>query len=145
MKKFILFLFLFVGFQSANAQDTTKTTNAINSNNANINHIRVLPQFVGGEDSLYSYLQRNTIYPKSALDKNKHGTVYISFVISDSGKISEVIIRRGIKHAPELDSAAVNVVRNMPNWIPGKIDGKNVVAQLNIPIKFILDNPDKKK
>ena len=142
MKKIALFIFLFVGFQSVKAQDTTKTDT---SSEKPFLIVQQMPEFVGGQDSLFSYLEHNLIYPESAKESNKQGTVYVSFVISKTGKITNVKITRGVNGAPELDAEAVKIVQEMPDWIPGRQDGKNVPVQYALPLKFILNNAKKKK
>ncbi|MEO6882585.1 MAG: energy transducer TonB [Bacteroidia bacterium] len=152
MKKIVWILFLFVGFQSVKAQstqnklhkpstvcymDTSNTPKTLNTGKPYI-IVEQMPTFPGGQDSLTSYLKKHTVYPYSAKTKKIEGTIYVSFVISDKGTISQVKILRGITNALELDAEALKVIKEMPNWIPPKQDGKNVATQMSLPIKFIL-------
>ena len=147
MKKIALFLLLFVGFQSVKAQENPPSV-AINPPDTNKPFLDVdggQAEFVGGKKALNKYLEKNIIYPKSAIDSNKQGAVYLLITISKKGTIEKIKILKGVSNAPELDSSAVNVVRNMPNWIPGKRDGINVESEYYLPIKYILDDAEKKK
>jgi len=131
MKKIALFIFLFVGFQYVKAQESDSTFNA------NEVYIQKAPKFVGGQDSLFSYIKRRAKCLKSDLDTNiQSRVVYVGFIISDSGRISEAKILNGIQGAPKLDSLALQIIKNMPDWIPGQQDGKNVPVQYALPIKF---------
>ena len=62
--------------------------------------------------------------------------VYISFVVTSTGSISDVSVARGV--CTLLDAEAVRVVKSMPNWIPGKQRGKAVSVSYMLPIKFEL-------
>jgi TonB family protein len=89
------------------------------------------PSFKGGIDSLKKYLSQNLHYPKTA---SKSGTVYVNFTIEKDGKITNVIILKGLE--PVLDNEALRVIRMMPAWIPGKPDA----VRYNLPIKFKQSN-----
>lgn len=96
------------------------------------------PSFPGGEDSLKHFLVSNLQYPSNAKDSNIEGTVYISFVVEQDGKISNV---KPIKYIGfGLDEEAIRVVSMMPDWTPGYLGGKPVRTQLCIPIRYVLDN-----
>lgn len=82
------------------------------------------------------FLQANLKYPPMAKDAGIQGTVYIGFVVSESGKIDDVSVLRGIGGG--CDEEAVRIVKKMPNWNPGKQRGKAVKVRYQIPIKFKL-------
>jgi len=102
------------------------------------------PEFPGGQDSLMSYLSNNIKYPYLAMKTEIQGTVYVTFVIETDGAVSHVKVLRGIGGG--CDEESVRVVKNMPNWIPGKQRGKAVRVQFNLPIRFVLvdDTPAEK-
>jgi protein TonB len=91
-------------------------------------------QFPGGDPARIKYFIENIKYPKEALDSNKQGTVYISFVIEADGSIRNVRVLRGV--CTSIDAEAVRVVEAMPRWEPGKVDDKAVRSQFNMPIRF---------
>lgn len=95
-----------------------------------------MPAFPGGEAEMYKYLGKNLKYPSMAKDANIQGIVYVTFVVKEDGKISDVRVLRGI--GAGCDEAAVAVVEKMPSWSPGKQRGKPVRVQYNLPIRFIL-------
>ena len=98
--------------------------------------VEEIPEFPGGEDALLNYLTKHTKYPKTAKKNNVSGTVYIQFVINEKGEIGDIDILRSID--PALDKEAIRVVRNMPNWIPGKIRGKPVKSLQPLWFDFAL-------
>ncbi|HET8962664.1 MAG TPA: energy transducer TonB [Chitinophagales bacterium] len=107
------------------------------SENANIFLIvEQMPEFPGGEEAMYKFLAENIKYPALAKDNSIQGTVYIKFVVSDKGKISDAVVVRGIGSG--CDEEALRVVKKMPNWSPGMQEGKQVDVYYTLPIKFQL-------
>lgn len=100
------------------------------------NIVDEMPSFPGGEGNLVQYLSDNIKYPALARENGIKGTVFLTFQVGTNGKVSEVKILRGIGGG--CDEEAVRVVRNMPAWRPGKMDGKLVIVQCNLPIQFSL-------
>lgn len=107
--------------------------------------VEVMPVYPGGQDAMIKFIGKNTVYPKSAKDGGKTGTVYITFVVDTSGNISNATVLRGVANAPELDAEALRVVNSMPAWTPGTQNGRKVRVQYNLPIKFSLTGKTKKK
>lgn len=105
--------------------------------------VQEMPEFKGGREKLFSYLVENIKYPEEAKKKGTQGTVFVTFVITKTGKVENVSILRGVD--PLLDKEALRVVKMMPDWNPGKEKGKQVNVQFNLPIKFSLDDNAKKK
>lgn len=94
-------------------------------------------EFPGGLDSMYAYIVKNLKYPELAKEKGIEGRVFVSFIIEKDGSISNVKILRGIGGGCE--EAAVEMIKNMPKWKPGKQRGKPVRFQFTLPIKFELE------
>ena len=96
----------------------------------------IMPEFIGKVEALYRFLGENMVYPKKARRKNIQGKVYTTFLIEESGFLSNIEILKGVH--PSLDAEAVRVIQMMPKWKPGMIDGDNVKVQFNLPINFII-------
>jgi protein TonB len=96
----------------------------------------VLPEPIGGFETLYGTLKSNLTYPKIPLENHIHGTVFVQFVVERDGSITEVSVISGVH--PDLDKEAVRVVNLMPKWTPGQIKGKVVRSYHSIPIRFII-------
>jgi protein TonB len=96
------------------------------------------PEFEGGLQAMMNFIQKNMKYPASARRMGVDGTVYVSFVVSKDGSISEVKTIRGI--SADCDKEAMRVVQIMPPWKPGKQNGKPVFVRFVLPIKFKLNN-----
>lgn len=94
--------------------------------------------FPGGMEALKKYLSTNLVYPQTAKDAGISGKVYLKFVISDKGTISNVKMMKGVPNCSECDKEAIRVVKSMPNWIPGKNKGKAVNSVFTLPVTFKL-------
>jgi TonB family protein len=98
------------------------------------------PQFKGGEDALMAYLQLHLKYPADARDNRKEGTVFLSFSVEQSGKISNV---RLTKHVyPSIDREALKFLNNSPNWIPATYFGRFSLVNYTMPLNFTLELPN---
>lgn len=95
-----------------------------------------MPSFPGGEAKLFEYLGKNIKYPQIAKEAGISGIVYVNFVVGTSGNITDVKVLRGIGGG--CDEEAIRVVKNMPQWSPGKQRGKPVKVSYNLPIRFSL-------
>ncbi len=98
--------------------------------------IEVMPEFIGGIDSLQHFMEENLEYPKWEEKKKIEGVVIVQFIVDKNGKVKNPsIIKSATKN---LDREVLRVVDSMPDWTPGKQDGKNVNFQFTLPIKFEL-------
>lgn len=95
-----------------------------------------MPEYPGGQDAMYGYLAENLKYPEKAKKKGIEGIVFVTFVVLETGEISETKVLRGIGGG--CDEVAVDVIDNMPFWKPGIQRGKKVRVQYNLPIRFKL-------
>ena len=84
-----------------------------------------------------NYLRANTRYPAAAQKAGIEGRVIVSFIVESNGSVSNVEIVRGVDS--DLDQEALRVVRQMPEWKPGKQDGSTVRVKFHLPIKFMLE------
>ena len=94
------------------------------------------PSFPGGTAALMQFLSDNLKYPMMAREANIHGTVFLSFIVSKTGEISDITVLRGIGGG--CDEESVRVVKLMPKWEPGKQRGVPVKVRFTLPVKFIL-------
>jgi protein TonB len=126
---------------TGNGTDSTSSghSGGNNTNSKNKEPIRfaeVAPMFPGGEAKLFEYLQKNIVYPVHARENNTQGYVYVTFVVDKQGKIRDVKLLRGIGDGCEEE--AIRVVKKMPDWSPGLMQGEPVAVQYNLPVNFKL-------
>jgi periplasmic protein TonB len=99
--------------------------------------VEEMPSFPGGDEARIKFLTENIKYPQMAKESGIQGTVYVTFVINEKGKVADVKVLRGIGGG--CDEEAIRVVNIMPSWNAGKQSGKAVRVQFNMPIKFTLN------
>lgn len=92
------------------------------------------PKYPGGDEALNKFIQENLKYPTEAFKEGIQGKVICSFVIDATGKVTDIKVTRSVD--PALDAEAVRVLSSMPNWIPGKQNGKDYAVQFALPIMF---------
>jgi protein TonB len=93
-------------------------------------------EFPGGVQAMKDYLAANLKIPTVAEELGINGKVYLRFVVSETGSISNVSVKKGITDCPECDMEAVRVVKKMPKWEPAKNDGKVVNCWFTLPVAF---------
>lgn len=99
-----------------------------------------MPMFPGGEAALVNFLSQNINYPSDAIEKQIEGKVVLQFVVTRTGEIGEVKVVRPVD--PDLDAEAVRVVKLLPNFAPGMVDGKPVNVWYTLPVSFKLQGED---
>ncbi len=92
------------------------------------------PEFPGGFDVCIKYLAVNVKYPKEAAKRKIQGRVIVDFVVNKDGSITDVNVVKPVHYL--LDEEAVRVVKTMPKWNPGILDGKPVRVKYSLPITF---------
>lgn len=98
------------------------------------------PSFPGGDDALNKFLGSNIRYPKEAMEKNIGGTVFVSFIVTNEGRVTDVKTV-GAQKGGGLEEEAMRVVKTMPQWKPGRQNNRNVSVMFNLPIRFTLAPP----
>ena len=91
-------------------------------------------EFPGGMRALMTWLSNNIKYPVAAFQNGISGRVTVRFVINKNGEVEDATILKGVNE--DLDNEALRVVRQLPRWIPGKNEGKNVNTYFSLPVTF---------
>jgi TonB family protein len=99
--------------------------------------VEEMPQYPGGNEALKKYIRDNVNYPQSAKEQAISGTVYISYVVTETGKVTKVKVWKSVNK--DLDNEAVRVVSSLKDFTPGKQAGKQVAVQMTVPVKFSLE------
>jgi TonB family protein len=99
--------------------------------------------FPGGHIALSKYISQNIEYPQNAIVMNNQGKVYVVFVVERDGSITNVFVEKGV--SLELDQEAIRLIKSMPNWVPGEMDGYKTRVRCRIPINFIIENGRREK
>lgn len=125
---------------TANAQ--TCRVNIGTTSSGTVNYIEVYeydyvsekPTFPGGDRNLMTFINATRNYPLDAYRKGIQGRVTCSFIVNTDGSISHISVLRGVN--PSLNREAIRILSKMPEWIPGKHDGKVVPVRVVHSVPF---------
>ena len=92
------------------------------------------PAYPGGEAAMLKFLSENIKYPPEDMRRGVSGIVRLSFVINSEGKVKRVRAHAGPSR--KIMQEAIRVIKIMPDWTPGTLDGKKVSVLFNLPIRF---------
>jgi TonB family protein len=108
-----------------------------NGNKTDYCSYQELASFIGGLSGLYNYIGKSLRYPIAAQRAGIQGKVVVHFFINTDGSITDVKVVKSINE--DLDAEAVRIIKNMPNWKPGRFEGQLVRNEFTLPINFKLE------
>jgi len=106
------------------------------------NRAEKAPEFPGGQSALSTYINSHLTYPQSAIDNGTSGTVHVSFVVDEHGKVIDPQALDGKNLGDDMVNQTLKVFSNMPAWTPGMVHGKKVKTRLEVPVTFELADAD---
>jgi protein TonB len=98
--------------------------------------VEIEASFKGGEGAWKKYLERN-LNPNVPVDNGAPEgtyTVYVQFVVSKDGSISDV--KALTSHGYGMEQEAIKVIKKGPAWVPAVQNGRSVNAYRKQPITF---------
>lgn len=98
--------------------------------------VEQMPDFPGGQAALLQWVSQHLQYPPVAAENGIQGRVTVQFVVTKTGSIGQVKVVRG--KDPDLDREAIRVVKSLPKFTPGKMNGHPVNVWYTLPITFRL-------
>jgi protein TonB len=104
------------------------------------NQAETAPEFPGGHDGLSDYINKNLTYPQTAIDNGITGTIHISFVVDEHGKVLNPQVTDSKNLSNDLNEETLKMFNNMPLWKPGLVRGKNVKTRSELPVSFQLED-----
>ena len=87
------------------------------------------------QEQMNKHIRKNFRYPEIAQEMGIQGRVYVNFIISKEGSISNIRMRGPDKN---LEKEAQRIISKLPNMTPGKQRGRAVRVPFSIPITFRL-------
>lgn len=96
--------------------------------------VEQMPRFPGGDAELMKWISSHIQHPESAKNEYIQGRVVVNFVVTKTGKIEDVKVANS-KH-PDLDREAIRVVKSLPDFIPGMMNGHPVNVWFSVPVNF---------
>ncbi|PXY38750.1 hypothetical protein DMB65_21285 [Flavobacterium cheongpyeongense] len=124
MKKYLLF-FTFLFIQNVKSQNVEQS-NPIQQKVYEYEKIQVKPEFPGGMENFYKFIEANYKKPDEA--KGVSGPVSVNFIVDINGYITYIDLRKdiGYKTGKEL----IRAVMKSPKWLPGEQDGYHVKTEM---------------
>ena len=141
-------------------QSAPKETCQSKNDTTNVNLVH--PQFPGGKEELMKFLSMNIKYPEAAEHYGVEGRVIMRFVVGSDGSIRNISAtdcklerfnttkfaqetearQKELKEqfAKQFAKEGARVIRKMPKWTPGNVDGKPVNVKYSLPINFAIPN-----
>ncbi|MFN8242066.1 MAG: energy transducer TonB [Bacteroidales bacterium] len=95
-----------------------------------------MPEYAGGEKAFRDFVIKNMNYPSSAVKDKIEGRVVVKFIIRPGGKVTDIRVIRSIR--ADLDNECLRVMKMLPDWKPGLVNGKEVSVSFSIPVRFML-------
>jgi protein TonB len=87
------------------------------------------------QEQMNKHIKRNFRYPEIAQEMGIQGRVFVNFIISEDGSITNIRMRGPDKN---LEGEAKRIISLLPNMTPGKQRGRPVRVPFSIPIVFRL-------
>ena len=156
MKRAFLSITLAALTMGATAQNTISIEK--NDSATIISSHKITASFPGGQQALTKFLDKNLQYPDAAQDYGVEGSVVMTFFVEKDGSLSEISANdckidrfNTTKFSQETESKqkelkkqfallfakeGARVIRKMPKWMPGKVNGESVRTKINQRITF---------
>lgn len=127
----LLFAFLMIGFSTIiSAQNTA----AIKEDTI-YTKVEVMPEYPGGNDSLFKFILKNINYPSiPETDSEIRSRLVLSIVINKDGSVSDIKVKRSI--SKNFDDEAIRVVKLLSKFKPGEHNGVPVRVEFVVPMMF---------
>ena len=87
------------------------------------------------QERMNKHIRKNFRYPEIAQEMGIQGRVYVNFIISKDGSITNIRMRGPDKN---LEAEAQRIISKLPKMTPGKQRGRPVRVPFSIPITFRL-------
>ncbi len=99
-----------------------------------------MPEYPGGIDGLRTYIQENLTVPEKYknVETKAEYRVFVQFVVAEDGSITNVELKKSEPSKKDLNEEAIRVVKGMPKWKPGTVDGKPVKVRYLLPVTYRL-------
>lgn len=93
-----------------------------------------VPQYVGGQIAMKKFFIQNANPRKPAIATAGYGEIVIEFTVTETGSIENAMWKARVSES--LDKEAIRLVKMMPKWNPGLINGKPTRMNVQVGIRF---------
>lgn len=92
----------------------------------------VPPEFPGGYDSLYAFIERNNNWRVG--QETIVGKVFVEFIVEKDGTVTNIKVIKGLNESCDIE--AKRLVSILPKFKPGEQSGIPVKMRMVLPITF---------
>lgn len=93
-----------------------------------------MPLFPGGPQVMQKYLEEHIVRPSVMREICSARRLIAGFVVEKDGSLSQITIVKSINGCPDFDFEVLRVIKNMPKWNPGKLNGRWVRCYYKMPV-----------
>ena len=111
-------------------EDSEKKLEESNKNKV-YDFVEELPSFPGGLEAMFEWIQRNQKKPEG----DPVGRCILNFVVEKDGSLSEIKVLRSSGNE-KMDEESIRLIKTMPRWTPGKLNGEKVRCRYTLRIYF---------
>lgn len=97
-------------------------------------YVSVKPCYPGGDCQFMEFINSTRQYPEKAYNAGIQGRVTCSFIVNANGSISHIRILKSVEES--LNREAIRILSLMPDWTPGKLEGRAVPVRVIRSIPF---------
>ncbi len=92
---------------------------------------------IDGFPQLYNFFNQNLKYPEVNLKDKIEGVEIISFVIDETGNVSNLKIDQSL--GKKFDEEGMRLIKAMPKWKAATLNGRPVPSKLSLPFTFSIN------
>lgn len=112
-----------------------KVSAPIDTTNIIFEVVDQMPKYPGGDSTLISFIQKNlTQLPVTQCYNGLSAKVICRFIVDTDGSLSNFTILRSLD--PTCDKEAIRVLKLLPKFTPGKLNGRVVRVYYTVPVIF---------
>jgi len=90
--------------------------------------------YPNGKEGIHRLIIEKTKIPRKAYKEKISGKVILKYVVDKEGYVTDIEVVKSVSEL--LDNAAIEVLKKMERWIPGKVNGKNIRVVYRVPFVF---------
>jgi TonB family protein len=94
------------------------------------------PSFPFEGNDFQTYVAKRLVYPTQCVENGIQGRITFQFVIDEAGKLTKLSVIKSANKS--LDKEAARVIREAPDWVPAKVNGKSTNICTTMQIVFVL-------
>lgn len=93
-------------------------------------------RFPGGAAKMQHFITENIVYPDSLVEMDEISKIYFTFIVEKDGSLSNIDVLKPVN--PIYHEHYMELMLQMPAWIPAQLNGRNVRSRCRLPIIICL-------